>query len=320
MATVTTEKPPAPPTSRVTRSQLAELFSTPLAQEVTPFTKRTQQHSQQHSQRSQHSADESGGTSYEWTGSSIGSLHHLGVDVLTPAALPQCTPMTVDVPQQPGGASCSQYPYQHSQGHSQQHQQYMPPMQYAQYQTPEPQENQYFMNPFLTDGFSELAQDDIFALCRDVDAIHPSPGNNHYNTAATSFLSTAGAMNSADDNAHSAMMDYSHYHSSVYPYAHSRTTATAHSNNHSNNHSSGTSKTQTQTQPQWSGYISTPSTEQESQRPRELVAAPLTQQAQRGEPHEAYLLAADSQLEGALGAAKLDAQYGAAAMQENGHV
>lgn len=78
-ARLSQQEPPLTPVSG--------LFCTPIATEGNnsgPGTQRSQL--------------EGGGssTSYDWTGESIASLHHLGVDVLTPAGLPQCTPMTVE--------------------------------------------------------------------------------------------------------------------------------------------------------------------------------------------------------------------------------
>jgi hypothetical protein len=63
-------------------SPVAGLFCTPIATEGND--------SQQHF-FTQRSGASGSAASYDWSGE---TLQHLGVDVLTPAALPQCTPMT----------------------------------------------------------------------------------------------------------------------------------------------------------------------------------------------------------------------------------
>jgi hypothetical protein len=67
-------------------SPVAGLFCTPIATEGND--------SQQHF-FTQRSGASGSAASYDWSGE---TLQHLGVDVLTPAALPQCTPMTAAEP------------------------------------------------------------------------------------------------------------------------------------------------------------------------------------------------------------------------------
>jgi hypothetical protein len=92
---VTRILPPPPPSQSSARLSQQEppltpvsgLFCTPIATEGNSSGPGTQR---------SHADAGGSSTTYDWTGDSIGSLHHLGVDVLTPAGLPQCTPMTVE--------------------------------------------------------------------------------------------------------------------------------------------------------------------------------------------------------------------------------
>lgn len=98
-----TPAPAAVPVKSQSESQeplltpVSGLFCTPIATECNNSAFATQRSDQ----------EGGSGTSYDWTGDSISTLHHLGVDVLTPAGLPQCTPMTVE----PAAVAVEEYTY-----------------------------------------------------------------------------------------------------------------------------------------------------------------------------------------------------------------
>jgi len=105
---------------------------------------------------------------YQWTGSSINSLHNLGVAVLTPARLPQCTPITAAPAATTAGTGAGTgagvgqaLGPSHGQGYrgDQRAQQ--------QQQQADEQENMLFLHSMLNDTFADLAQDDLFAPHRD---------------------------------------------------------------------------------------------------------------------------------------------------------
>jgi len=133
-------------------SQSSDLFATPrvTVPEPAALSQTSQARGQGQGQGTQEERE------YQWTGSSINSLQYLGVDVLTPAGLPQCTPLV----------ETSTLPTQtHSQQQGQYHNHYNPNMSHSSsfYQSVD-HENMLFLHSMLTDPFpfTDLAQDDLF--------------------------------------------------------------------------------------------------------------------------------------------------------------
>lgn len=173
---------------------MSELFATPQVSLPAPAPL-TQPSSQQQAMFAQFTQDQE----YQWTGSSINSLHNLGVAVLTPAGLPQCTPITA-APAGPGPGPGIGVGLGHGQSFRVESN--------AQQQQADEHENMLFLHSMLNDTFADLAQDDLFALHRDSNEFNTRDLNVAGGGTSTSVGADAGrSSNGVDSSGVQPVMD-----------------------------------------------------------------------------------------------------------------